>query len=117
MIDATGLRDDGELVAIVGHAAPVADAVPVAGFDRPPGATYLDGYRQLTYVAVALLLFPVLGLLGSAARLTAARRAERLATLRLLGASTREVAVVAVTEVTLVATAAAVVGILAHWLL
>jgi hypothetical protein len=66
---------------------------------------------------VALLLFPVLGLLGSAARLTASRRAERLATLRLLGASTRQLTVVAVAEVTAVATAAAVVGIVAQWAL
>jgi hypothetical protein len=115
VIDPAGLRDDGELVAIVGHSSPVADAVPVADFVRPPGPTFIDVYRQLTYVAVALLLFPVLGLLGSAARLTASRRAERLATLRLLGASTRQLTVVAVTEVTVVASAAAVVGIVAQW--
>ncbi|MGI5126147.1 FtsX-like permease family protein [Pseudonocardia sp. CA-107938] len=117
VIGPAGLRDAGELVAVVGHEVPVADAVPVAGFSRPAGTTMLLAYRQLTYVAVALLLFPVLGLLGSAARLTASRRAERLATLRLLGASTRQLTVVAVTEVTLVATVAAVVGIVAEWLL
>ncbi len=59
----------------------------------------------------------MLGLLGSAARLTAARRSERLATLRLLGASTRQLTVVAAAEVTAVATVAAVVGILAEWLI
>jgi len=117
VIDPAGLRDAGELVAVVGHAASVADALPVADFVHPAGTTFIDAYRQLTYVAVALLLFPVLGLLGSAARLTASRRAERLATLRLLGASTRQLTVVAVTEVTLVASAAAVVGIVAQWVL
>ncbi|SHK34710.1 FtsX-like permease family protein [Pseudonocardia thermophila] len=116
-IDDTGLRDPGELVAIVGHADPVEGAVPIAEFDRSAGITIIEGYRQLTYVAVALLLFPVLGLLGAAARLTAVRRAERLATLRLLGASTRQLTVVAVTEVTLVAAVAAVAGIVAEWLL
>lgn len=117
VVDAAGLRDPDELVTIVGHAAPVADAVAVAGFTEPSTPTVIDAYRQLTYVALALLLFPVLGLLGSAARLTAARRAERLATLRLLGASTRQLTVVAAAEVTAVATAAAVVGILAEWLI
>ena len=54
-------------------------------------------------------------LLGASARLTAARRAERLATLRLLGASTGQVTVAAVTEVTLIAVAASVAGVVLQW--
>jgi hypothetical protein len=113
-----GLHADDELLAIVGRAGPVAGATPVTGFTGTPGGLgVIDIYRQLTYVAVALLVFPVLSLLGASARLTAARRAERLATLRLLGASTAQVTVAAVTEVSAVATVAAVVGVGAQWLL
>ncbi|WP_214368881.1 FtsX-like permease family protein [Pseudonocardia sp. H11422] len=123
--DAALIRPD-ELVAVVGRPAgdPVLTAagssqvVPVAGFDRPStGADTAEVYRQLTYIAVVLMVFPVASLLGASARLTAARRVERLATLRLLGASTRQITVAAVTEVTAVATAAAVVGVAAQWLL
>lgn len=110
-----GLTGPGELVVVVGHApAEIPDAVPVAGFDAAT-SDLLMIYRQLTYVAAALLVFPVASLLGASARLTAARRAERLATLRLLGASTGQVTVAAVAEVTLVAVAAATAGVALQW--
>lgn len=110
-----GLTGPGELVAVVGRVpAEVPDAVPVAGFDSA-ASDLLVVYRQLTYVAAALLVFPVASLLGASARLTAARRAERLATLRLLGASTGQVTVAAVAEVTLVALAAATAGVALQW--
>lgn len=130
VLGAAGLRDPDELVAVVGGtgavraAAPAPPAgsgsglVPVPAFDQPAQEFGLiEVYRQLTYVAVALLVFPVVSLLGAAARLTAARRVERLATLRLLGASTRQITVVAVTEVAVVAAVAAVAGVVAQWLL
>jgi predicted lysophospholipase L1 biosynthesis ABC-type transport system permease subunit len=66
-------------------------------------------------VAAALLVFPVVSLLGASARLSATRRAERLATLRLLGASTGHVIVVAVAEVAAVAVVAAVAGVVLQW--
>lgn len=62
-------------------------------------------------------MFPVASLLGASARLTAARRAERLATLRLLGASAGQVTVAAVTEVAAIATGAAAIGVAVQWLL
>lgn len=117
IISAAGLRDPGELVAVVGRAGPLAGASAITGFGPVPGFSTIEIYRQLTYVAVALMIFPVLSLLGASARLTAARRVERLATLRLLGASTGQVTVAAVTEVTAVAAVAAVVGVAAQWLL
>ncbi|MCW0212615.1 MAG: hypothetical protein OJJ54_04600 [Pseudonocardia sp.] len=120
LVGDAGLQSPDELVAVIGRPAgdPVllakggSDVVPVAAFDRTgDGVSTADLYRQLTIVAVALVVFPVAGLLGASARLSAARRSERLATLRLLGASTRQVTVVAVAEVTAVATVAAVVGV------
>ncbi|TQM35541.1 FtsX-like permease family protein [Pseudonocardia cypriaca] len=110
-----GLTGPGELVAVVGRTpAEIPDAVPVTAFGAS-ASDLLMVYRQLTYVAAALLVFPVASLLGASARLTAARRAERLATLRLLGASTGQVTVAAVAEVTLIAAAAAVAGIGLQW--
>jgi hypothetical protein len=111
----TGLMGPGELVAVVGRApAEIPDAVPVTAFGAS-ASDLLMVYRQLTYVAAALLVFPVASLLRASARLTAARRAERLATLRLLGASTGQVTVAAVAEVTLIAAVAAVAGIGLQW--
>ncbi|GEL17064.1 FtsX-like permease family protein [Pseudonocardia asaccharolytica] len=134
VIGDAGLLGPDELVAVVGRPAgdPVltapersevvasarSEVVAVAGFDRPgEGLGLAEIYRQLTYVALALLVFPVASLLGASARLSAARRTERLATLRLFGASRRQVTVAAVTEVTVVAAAAAVLGIATEWLL
>jgi hypothetical protein len=110
-----GLTGPGELVAVVGRTrAEVPDAEPVAAFARS-APRMLEIYRQLTYVAAALLVFPVASLLGASARLTSARRAERLAVLRLLGASTGQVTAAAVTEVVAIAAGAAVLGIGLQW--
>lgn len=68
-----------------------------------------DMYLQLSLVALLLLAVPTLSLGASAARLSARRRDDRLAALRLLGASSRDVSLITVVE----ATAIAVVGSLA----
>ncbi|TCK20089.1 FtsX-like permease family protein [Pseudonocardia endophytica] len=118
------LQDPDELVAVVGRPAedPVlvapgsSDVVPVAGFDRPaPTDQQLEIYRQLTIVAAALVLFPAAGLVGASARLSATRRRERLATMRLLGASTSRITVVAVTEVTAASAIGAAAGVALEW--
>ena len=124
VLGATALRDPGELVAVVGRPAgdPVltapgsSDVVPVAGFDRPaPTDQQREIYRQLTIVAAALVLFPAAGLIGASARLSATRRRDRLATMRLLGASTSRITVVAVTEATVAAAVGAVAGVALEW--
>ncbi|MHA7306723.1 FtsX-like permease family protein [Arthrobacter sp. TMN-49] len=76
--------------------------------DGPTGA-----YQGLALLALALLVMPMLTLGGSAARLSARRRDERLSTLRLLGGTPRLVAVLTVIESTLVA----LLGILAGMVL
>lgn len=124
VLGAAGLNDPDELVAVVGRpagdpvlTAPGASAVvAVAGFDRPaPPSARIEIYRQLTIVAAALMLFPAAGLVGASARLSATRRAERLATLRLLGASTPRSTVVAVTEVAVAAAVGSVAGAALQW--
>jgi hypothetical protein len=112
-----GLRDPGELVAVIGRTAPLPGGAAISTYVASGELLdEIEVYRQLTFVAVALIAIPAVGLLGAAARLTAARRVQRLATLRLLGATTGQVTLVAVTEVAAVASGAALVGVLAQWL-
>ncbi|MDN4613041.1 permease [Leifsonia sp. F6_8S_P_1B] len=67
-------------------------------------------YQALAVVALALLVVPLVALGGSAARLSARRRDDRLATLRLLGATPGLVTALTVIESTVLALAGAVVG-------
>lgn len=71
-------------------------------------------YQLLAMIALALLVVPLLTLGGSAARLSARRRDDRLATLRLLGASGRTVAALTVLESTAQALLGALAGILGY---
>jgi hypothetical protein len=69
-------------------------AHPVDAYQRENG----DFYVVLAWTAVVLLVVPLLTLGGSAARLGVARRDARLATLRLLGVTPREVVALTVVE-------------------
>ncbi len=71
-------------------------------------------YPVLGAVACTLRMVPLVSLSGVAARLSARRRDDRLATLRLLGASSRAVTLLALVESTLVAAAGALVGVVLH---
>ncbi len=71
-------------------------------------------YHVLAAIALVLLFVPLLTLGGSAARLSARRRDERLSTLRLLGVTPAGVVVATVVESAAVALAGAVVGVLVH---
>jgi hypothetical protein len=68
-------------------------------------------YQTLSLLALALLVVPLATLGGAAARLSARRRDDRLATLRLLGATTATVTLVTVVESTALAILGAVAGV------
>jgi hypothetical protein len=68
-------------------------------------------YQSLSLLALALLVVPLATLGGAAARLSARRRDDRLATLRLLGATTTTVTLVTVVESTALALVGAVGGV------
>jgi hypothetical protein len=68
-------------------------------------------YQALAAIALVLLVVPLAGLGGAAARLSARRRDERLSTLRLLGVTPAGVGVATVVESLLVAGVGAVLGI------
>ncbi|KQR08500.1 ABC transporter permease [Cellulomonas sp. Leaf334] len=74
-------------------------------------------YVILAWIAVVLLVVPLITLAGAAARLGVARRDARLATLRLLGATPREVVGLTVTETAWQGLVGAVLGIVLYLVL
>ena len=68
-----------------------------------------DGMTVILAVVAAALLFPVLVFIAGATRLSAARREQRYAAMRLVGATPDQVAVVAAVE----SAVAAIVGVVA----
>ncbi|MGI5520665.1 FtsX-like permease family protein [Micromonospora sp. CA-259024] len=122
--DQLGERYPGRDLGTVGPAALTSpDTLLVIMGGTPDEVARLPLARQVTNVgdtpalpetAVNLilgviaggLLFPVLIFIGTATRLSAARREQRFAAMRLVGATPRQISVVAAVE----ATAAAVVG-------
>ena len=69
-----------------------------------------SGLQLILAVVTAALVFPLLVLIGSATRLAAARREQRFAAMRLVGATPRQVAVVATVESTVSAIAGTAAG-------
>jgi hypothetical protein len=68
-------------------------------------------FRYAFGVGVLAVLFPVLILIGTATRLAAARREERFAALRLVGATSRDISVVAAVDSVISALAGVILGI------
>lgn len=71
-------------------------------------------YQMLAAFAVSLMVLPMMTLGGSAARLSARRRDERLSTLRLLGGTPALVSVLTIIESTLVAAVGIASGIVLY---
>ncbi len=112
------------MIVVVGHDAEELAAKPgvaqVSAINTTPPNSCTDcasgvGFNAsamhliMSVVAVALLI-PVLIFIGSATRLSAARREERLAAFRLAGATARQVTVITVVESALAATVGTLLG-------
>jgi len=93
---------------LMGFAARAAD--PATAVERELGMLYV----QLAWTALILLVVPLLTLAGSAARMGVARRDARLATLRLLGATPREVVALTLVETCAQGLVGAVVGVVGY---
>jgi hypothetical protein len=108
-----GLRSPDELVAIIGldpATLRVLGAAPITGFDTTPKAPEIPPMAVLMIVlAVIGALVPVAVFVSTATRLSAARREQRLAALRLVGATASQVTRLAAVEALLVT----IVGLLA----
>jgi hypothetical protein len=105
-----GLTSPDTLMVIVGHTPDEVTALPnvqrlASVGDNTPALpdTVVD---LIVGVIAGGLLFPVLIFIGTATRLSAARREQRFAAMRLVGATPRQISIVAAVE----AAAAAVVG-------
>ncbi len=85
--------------------------VGITGFDTGATDRDLQFYRDLALVAVVLVSVPALMLVGSAARLTAARREQRMAAIRLAGATPGSVRALAAAETSIGAAIGAVIGV------
>jgi len=121
-IGAAGLPSPNSLIIVVGHTArqlsQVPGAVEVGAIQRAPANCYAcqnpigsgpDLQWILAAVAVFLML-PVLILIATASRLSAARREQRFAAMRLVGATPRQISVVSAVEAVVAAIAGVAVG-------
>ncbi|GAB3578448.1 ABC transporter permease [Amycolatopsis endophytica] len=101
-----------QMVALVGHAPEdmPSTANERAGFVPPSGASVDTLLTLLSGVGVVVLLVPSLVLVASSARLIAARREQRLAALRLAGATPRQVVAITAAETGIAAIAGALIG-------
>ncbi|MGW5364293.1 FtsX-like permease family protein [Actinopolymorpha pittospori] len=128
LLGEAALVHDGELVAVVGRASTdpamratkqtaverSSDPTPIASFQEGEPSTTASTYRVLTVIATILLGVPLLVFGGAAARLTVARRDQRLAALRLVGATPGQVVAMTVTESVLTALGGAVAGVVLY---
>jgi hypothetical protein len=94
------LTGPNELVIFVGYSPAQLAALPgtfrVSTIATAPGKQVWSPYFRDAFVVGALaFLFPILILIGTATRLAAARREERFAALRLVGATPRQLSVIA----------------------
>lgn len=133
-IGSAGLAHDDELVAVVGYAAGALDpvppaqaetnddryagdpsvVVPVTAFAATGRNATLTAYSQAVAVIAVLVTVPAVLLIGSAARLTAARRNQRLAALRLAGATPGGIVALTAVETALSAVLGAAAGVVVY---
>jgi hypothetical protein len=121
-IGAAALPSPNSLIIVIGHSArqlsQAPGAIQVGAIQRTPANCYAcqnttGSGPVLQFIlaggAVALLL-PVLILIATASRLSAARREERFAAMRLVGATPRQISVVSAVEAVVAAVAGVAVG-------
>ena len=121
-IGAAALPSPNSLVIVIGHTARqlsrAPGAVKVGAIQRTPANCYacqnpVGSGPVLQWIlagGAVFLLLPVLILIATASRLSAARREERFAAMRLVGATPRQISVVSAVEAVVAALAGVAVG-------
>ncbi|WP_127505583.1 FtsX-like permease family protein [Actinoplanes solisilvae] len=117
------LPSPASLVAVVGYAPDVLSQRPgvvrvgtiatVAPTSCPGGCWSgipTSGLQLILGVVAAALIFPLIILVGTTTRLAASRREQRFAAMRLVGATPRQISVVAAVEATVSAVVGTAVG-------
>jgi hypothetical protein len=128
-IGAAALPSPSSLIIVIGHGAHQLSQVPGAGkvwaIEQTPANCYncqsgAGSGPVLQWIlaggAVALLL-PIVILIATASRLSAARREERFAAMRLVGATPRQISVISTVEATVAAVVGMAVGFVLFFLL
>ena len=115
-IGSAALTGPDELVIYVGDPPSTLAALPgtirVDKIATAPGKQVWSSYFRDAFVVGALaFLVPILILIGTATRLASARREERYAALRLVGATARDVSAIASVDAVVSALCGAVAGI------
>ncbi|TLS45584.1 ABC transporter permease [Streptomyces montanus] len=131
-IGAAGLASPDELVAVVGRAStdPAVSTAAggdgswfdegqsaragISGFSGTEPSLFTAGDQGIMLLGVGLVAVPVMVLAAAAGRLGAARREQRLAALRLAGATPRQILAMTGLEATAVGAAGALAGALAY---
>ncbi|MER6290214.1 FtsX-like permease family protein [Streptomyces sviceus] len=130
-IGAAGLASPDELVAVVGRALGdpavsrkageqsyyddgLTRRAMVSGFVGTTASVFTGFDRGSVLLGVVLLVMPVVVLASAAGRLGAARREQRLAALRLAGATPRQILAMTAVEAAAVGAAGALAGALAY---
>ena len=127
LIGQAGLPSPDSLVIVVGHSAAQMSHLPGAArltsLDTTPpsscggqvncvirGGLGASGFDLILSVVGLALLLPVLVFIGTATRLSAARREQRFAAMRLVGATPRQVSLIAAVESAVAAVAGTAIG-------
>jgi hypothetical protein len=125
-IGPAALPAPNSLIIIVGHTAgqlsTAPGAAPIRSIQSSPGGSGPAGYSTtdlefILALAALALFFPLLVFIGTATRLSAARREQRFAALRLAGATPRQVSVISAVEASAAAMAGVAAGFALYFLL
>lgn len=113
LIDEAALASPDSLVVVTGVTTPalsmgagIYSLSEFRGFPYPS-----ESYRTVAIIGAIAILLPVLILVGIVTRLGAAERADRFATLRLIGATPHRVAAIAAVETSVTSIAGAFLGV------
>jgi len=118
-IGASALPSPNDLIIVIGQSAHTLSRITGAGTitsfatssnSGGPDTSGTTGLQIVLGVLALVLLFPVLVFIGAAMRLSAARREQRFAAIRLAGATMRQVSVVATIEALVAAIPGVVLG-------
>jgi hypothetical protein len=114
-VGAQGLQSSEQLVIVIGHTVDdlraTGGAITVRSIEGAPVTHDFGQFLRVVLVIGAFgLLVPVLVFVSTSTRLAAARREQRLAAMRLAGATPRQVGVVAAVEAAATGSAGTVLG-------
>ncbi|HSR87264.1 MAG TPA: FtsX-like permease family protein [Streptosporangiaceae bacterium] len=110
------LTGPDELVIVIGYRTDALTALPstihIDSIATTAGKQIWSPYFRVAFIGGAIaFVFPILILIGTATRLAAARREERYAALRLCGATSRQISVIAAVDSLLSALLGSLAGI------